>query len=176
MGRRILVVGCGNASRRDDGVGLYVLRALMQRLPVQGEVDEDTAQAEGELPTREGPASLQLRFEHQLDIVLAAELANVDLFVVIDAHTGAFPEQIRRVSVKPGYEPSMTSHHLTAETVVGLGQALHGHVPRAMLYSVRGHDFNFGNELTPGTRAAADQVVEEILDLLGTFAGEAPSP
>ncbi|MBI3947360.1 MAG: hydrogenase maturation protease [Armatimonadetes bacterium] len=160
---RVLVVGCGNESRRDDGVGLYVIRELARRLALREVEDTDAASATGEVPTPSGTACVELRFEHQLDLVLADDLRAVDRFVVVDAHTGAFPETLRRVELHPGYESSMTSHHLTPETLVGLARALHGHVPRAVLFSIRGYDFNFGTDLTPATRAAADQAVEEIL-------------
>lgn len=163
---RVLIVGCGNASRRDDGVGLYVVRGLARAfgLPLDEEADEVSVARE--VATPEGPVHLQLRFEQQLDIVLGDELKDVDLFAVIDAHTGVYPEALRRVEAEPGYTSSLTSHHLTADTLAGLSQALHGRAPRTFIFSVLGHDFNFGEDLTPQTQAAADEAVRQLRDLV----------
>ncbi len=166
----LLIVGCGNESRRDDGVGLYVMQALARHWGLSSD-EEDLAHMQGEAQTAAGPATLELRFEHQLDLVLADDLGSVDLFVVVDAHTGPHVEALRRVDVGPGYETSMTTHHLTPETLVGLSMALHHRAPRAVVFSVRGYDFNFGSELTPQTQAAADEAITQICDLVSGFRG-----
>lgn len=169
---RVLIVGCGNESRRDDGVGLYVIREVSRQLGlVNADHDENAARRAGVVDAACGRVCVETRFEHQLDIVLADELKEYDLLVVVDAHTGAFPEALRREELQPGYESSMTSHHLTPETLVGLARALHGRAPRGVVFSARGHDFNFGSELTPATRAAADAAVAQIVTLVGECAG-----
>lgn len=162
----VLIVGCGNASRRDDGVGLYVIRGIAERLHLADVGAEDEARLEGMVASAAGALRVELRFEQQLDIVLADELGAVDLFIVVDAHTGAYPETLRRVELEPGYESSITSHHLTPETLAGLSQALHQRAPRTIVYSIRGFDFNFGEELTPQTQEAADQAIAEIVALV----------
>lgn len=164
---RALIVGCGNASRRDDGAGLYVIRELVRRFGFP-EGEPETALWEGDVPrpSASEPAHVELRFEQQLDITLAADLGGVDLWVVVDAHTGAYPEDLRRVEMEPGYSASMTSHHLTPDTILGLAVAMHSRTPRTVLFSIRGYDFNFGEEMTPQTRAAADQAVGEIVALV----------
>lgn len=164
---RVLVVGCGNASRRDDGVGLHVIVGLASRFGLSAEMaEEGSARVRGEVAGADGPVCLEMRFEQQLDLVLADELKDVDLFVAVDAHTGAYPEDVRRIEVEPGYSSSLTSHHLTPDTLAGISMALHGRAPRTVVFSVRGYDFNFGTELTPQTRAAADQAIDEIAALV----------
>lgn len=164
--QRVLVVGCGNASRRDDGVGLYIILGVARRLGLPAEVEEGGARVHGEIDSAGGRVQVEMRFEQQLDLVLADELKDVDLFVAVDAHTGAYPEAVRRVEAEPGYSSSLTSHHLTPDTLAGVSLALHGKAPRTVIFSVRGHDFNFGTGLTPQTQAAADEAVEQITALL----------
>lgn len=166
--QRVLVVGCGNASRRDDGAGLYVIRGLAARfgLAPQPEEEDGFAEARGQVEGAAGPVCLEMRFTQQFDLVLADELKEVDLFIAVDAHTGACPEALRRVEVSPGYSSSLTSHHLTPDTLAGISLALHGKAPRTVVFSVRGYDFNFGTDLTPQTQAAADQAIEEIATLV----------
>jgi hydrogenase maturation protease len=163
---RVLIVGCGNSSRRDDGIGLYVVQALSRRFGLP-EFDPSTEERlTGEVAGAAGPVSVDLRFEQQLDISLGAELADFDLFIVVDAHTGTYQEPLRRAEADPGYSPSLTSHHLTADTLAGVSLALNGKAPRSLVYSARGYDFNFGTELSPETVAAADEAVEEIAGLV----------
>jgi hypothetical protein len=51
---------------------------------------------------------------------------------------------------------------MTPGDVLGLCRTLYGKVPRGRLFSIRGHDFNFGMELSPETRQSALEVVQEI--------------
>lgn len=168
---QVLIVGCGNASRRDDGVGLYVIRGLARAFGLPLDESADEIRIEGDVAIPGGRAHLDLRFEQQLDIVLGYELKEFDLFAVIDAHTGAYPEPLRRVEPDPGYSPSLTSHHLTADTLAGLSQALHGRAPRTLIFSVLGYDFNFGDELTPATREAADDAIRQLRELVEQVKG-----
>lgn len=164
--RRVLVVGCGNESRCDDGVGPYVVRALARRLGVPEAAEQSLNFAEGEVATPSGGVCVALRCEHQLDLALAEELGKVDQFVVVDAHAGTFAHAVRRQEVQPTYELSFTSHHLTPATLAGLAQTLHRRAPRTVVFSIHGDRFDFGTELSTATRAAADQAVEEILEFI----------
>jgi Ni,Fe-hydrogenase maturation factor len=43
---------------------------------------------------------------------------------------------------------------------------LYDRQPRGILFSIRGHDFNFGTEFSPETAAAATETVERIARLI----------
>ena len=55
---------------------------------------------------------------------------------------------------------------MTPGDILGLAQTLYGRAPRGVLFSIRGHDFNFGTELSPATHAAGQEVVEQISQLM----------
>lgn len=155
---RTLVIGFGNPSRRDDGVGLAVVNGLRQRLGLPPlREDDDGFDDLGR--------SLDTLSLHQLTPELADTLARYDRIVFVDAHVGVFPELVHRMELRPGVEPSLVSHHLAPEHLMALVQQLHGRTPPAQLLSVRGYDFNFGTELSPATADGAGRVVSELSGL-----------
>jgi hypothetical protein len=44
-----------------------------------------------------------------------------------------------------------------------MARDLYGNEPRGMLLSIRGHDFDFGEELSPQTAALVGEAVDRIL-------------
>lgn len=152
---RTLVIGYGNPSRRDDGVGLAVVNGLRQRLglPPLAEGDDGFADLGRSLDT----LALQ-----QLTPELAETVAVYDRLILVDAHVGTYPELIQRVPLRPQAEPSLVSHHLKPNHLLALTVQLFGRAPMAELISIRGFDFDFGSELSPATAAGVQQVVAEI--------------
>ncbi|HIC93914.1 MAG TPA: hydrogenase maturation protease [Anaerolineae bacterium] len=141
---RVLVIGYGNPSRRDDGVGHYVVKALRRR---SGEVVD------------------VLSF-HQLVPELAERVADYDLVIFVDAHTNAYGEGLEIRPLRPDQGPSALSHHVRPEMVLAMAKALYGGEPRAFVFSIRGYDFGFGTELSEGTRKHADMAIERILEMV----------
>jgi Ni,Fe-hydrogenase maturation factor len=47
-----------------------------------------------------------------------------------------------------------------------LSKTLYGREPKAVLFSIRGRDFNFGTTLTPEVEHAARGVVKQIAELV----------
>jgi len=157
--KRTLIVGYGNLYRRDDGVGYHVLKAIATRLgrpPLA--LDEDGLDALGK--------DVDLVCLPQLLPELAETLVAYDQVVFVDAHTGAYVEDMRCVSVEPRYVPSAFTHHMAPEMLLGLALAFSETVPPAHLLSVRGHDFDFGVELSEKTEQLATEVVERIMHLV----------
>ena len=156
---RTLVIGFGNPSRRDDGVGLAVVNGLRQRLslPPLREDDDGYEDLGHQLDT------LSL---HQLTPELADTVEGYGRVVFVDAHVGVYPEAVHRTELRPRVEPSLVSHHLAPEHLMALVQQFHGKTPTAELLSVRGYDFDFGTELSPATAEG----VREIVSLLAEMA------
>lgn len=152
---RTLVIGYGNPSRRDDGVALVIINGLRQRLGLPCLVDNDDGFAEL-------GGAIDTLFLQQLMPELAETLAAYDRVVFLDAHVGLFPEMIRRVDVTPGAGRAIVSHHVKPAGLVEIARRLYGNAPRAELISVRGFDFDFGEELSPLTAEAAQAVVDEL--------------
>jgi hydrogenase maturation protease len=159
---RILVIGIGNPNRSDDGLGLYVVNAINQRLG-RSPVGEEVAVRGGEV---QSDGRVGTVFVQQLGPEIVDEAKDYDLVFFVDAHTGAYEEEIRAVEVAPAYEVSAFSHHMEPSAVLALAKMLYNHLPRGIAMSVRGYDFDFGQELSPKTKALADQVVERIMGIL----------
>lgn len=156
---RTLIIGYGNPYRRDDGVGYHVLKAIATRLgrpPLA--VDEDGLDALGE--------EVDLVCLPQLLPELAEKLAAYDQVLFVDAHTGAYAEGLHCVAVEPQYMPSAFTHHMTPQMLLGVALAFSEIVPSACLLSIRGHDFEFGMELSEETGRLAAQAVERIMGML----------
>jgi hydrogenase maturation protease len=141
---KTLIIGYGNDSRNDDGVGWFVV-AELARLNLPG-VALETAQ--------------------QLDLDFADLVQDHDRVIFVDAAVPEFPESWTRTDVTPGFQPHAVAHYLTPADVLGLSQTLHGRTPRGILFSIRGRNFDFGTALTPEVEAAAQEVVQQIAELV----------
>ncbi|MBM3187269.1 MAG: hydrogenase maturation protease [Chloroflexi bacterium] len=156
---RILLVGYGNVSRRDDGVALHVIRRLRLKLGLgaEPEVDEESDAAGN-------PATLWL---HQLAPELAETLVAYDRVVFIDAHVGSSgwpPVSWQRI--EPEYRPNIVAHHLKPGVVLALCASLYDRQPEGYALSILGHDFDFGEELSPETSRLADEAVARLHEWL----------
>jgi hydrogenase maturation protease len=137
---KTLVIGYGNDSRRDDGVGRYVIEQL----------------AKHDLP------DVELQTAHQLEVELAETLTHFDRVIFVDAAIPEAPALIQRSVVTPTFQSHAVAHYLTPPDVLSLSETLYGHVPQAVMFSIRGRDFNFGAELSPEVEDAGQQVVQQI--------------
>lgn len=163
-GGRTLILGYGNVDRGDDGLGYHVVNGLAHRFghgALEPYLDAPEAVA----------GNVDLVFQRQLTPEMAELLADYDLVVFVDAHTGAFAEELRVAEIVAAYQPQALTHHLSPETLLALTQTMYGHSPAGFLYSGRGYAFDFTNELSDRTRDLADQIIERILVLIGEGGG-----
>ena len=155
-----LVIGYGNCSRKDDGVGFCVASRLLERAgksPLDPESD-------GLDDLGESPHVICV---HQLTPELAELLSEHDVVVFVDAHMGnAYPEPIRIASVEAKPSVSFASHIISPGMIIAMAGILYGRRPQAYLVSVRGHDFDFGTTLSPETAALVDEAVEHVWNLI----------
>jgi hydrogenase maturation protease len=154
-----LIVGYGNPDRQDDGVAWHILLALSERLGRNAPKDWD----DGLYPTGESP---DLMFVLQLTPELAEIFAGFKRICFVDAHTGAVPEELHLSEIKPEYQKSPFTHHMTASTCLALTQSIYGILPEAILFSVRGYEFGFTHDLSPRTTDLIQQAVQRIMDWL----------
>ena len=141
---KTLVLGYGNRSRTDDGVGWFVLERLQELA----------------LP------SVELQTSHQLDLDHAELISGFDEVIFVDAAIPQSPQLIARTVVQPCFRSHAVAHYLTPGDLLALAQTLFERAPRGILFSIRGSDFNFGTTLSPATERAARDVVHQIEDLL----------
>jgi hydrogenase maturation protease len=152
---RVLVIGYGNPSRQDDGVGLAAVNGLRARA--------------GQAPLDEGDDGfddlghrLDTLFLQQLSPELAETLIDYEHVVLVDAHFGIYPELVHRTELDPLDEAAIVSHHFKPGTLLALASRLYGRAPTAELISVRGFAFDFTSELSPETATGVEQVIEDL--------------
>ncbi len=161
---RTLVIGYGNPSRRDDGIGLAVVNGLRARLG-QPSLDEG---ADGFDELGQG---LDTLFLQQLAPELAETLGDYDRVFFVDAHAGSYPELVHRELLQPLAGPSLVSHHMKPAMLLALTAQLYEARPQAELLSVRGFDFDFGSTLSPASAEGVAQVVDELWYMAHNDAG-----
>lgn len=151
----ILILGFGNPDRQDDGVAWHVLRELMVSygLPKPETLDIDDYHLE---------KGVHFLFQLQLLPEIADDLINYDRAVFIDAHTGAIPLQINVAELKPEFQNSPLTHHLTANTLLAITQNIHDSHPNSILISIRGYEFAFSQELSSETQSLVGIAVTTI--------------
>jgi hydrogenase maturation protease len=149
-----LIIGYGNPDRQDDGVAWHILNQLSVRLGLP--IEEESLCKDGR------SAEVRLLFVLQLTPDLAEDLAAVEHACFIDAHTGNLASDLNYEELQPGYQSSAFTHHMSAQTCLGLAQALYGAAPRSVLVSVRGYQFEFSHELSPATAHLSEAATERI--------------
>jgi hydrogenase maturation protease len=144
----VAVIGVGNPFRRDDGVGLEVVRRAAEGLPDGVPVVE----VDGE------PARL-------LDAWAGADAAVVVDAVRSDASAGT----VHRIAIRPGSEPfppwrpGTSSHGAGLAAAVGLGHALDRLPPHLVVLGIEGQAFTQGSGLTQAVAAVIDDVARRVL-------------
>ena len=130
---RVFVCGYGNPFRTDDGAGHHLAPLLAGFLESCGQ-------------------DVELRLEHQLLPEMAEEFAAFDLLLFADARVpgtahgeGFLLEEIDPDPVLEG----LNIHSVGPEWVLALAAQIGGKVPPALLLSVEGGSFDFGEFPTP---------------------------
>lgn len=155
---RTLIFGYGNYDRQDDGVAWHVISELKSSLdlPNPERIDDDFDSTD----------DLVFIFQLQLTPELAESLVNFDRVCLIDAHTGAIPEDVRFSKLNPAFLHSPLTHHLTPEALLSIMQTIYQNTPETVLLSVRGHEFEFTQTLSYRTQQLVPQAVKLIRDWL----------
>lgn len=164
--RHTLVAGFGNLYRRDDGVAHFVINELRERLgrPALDPMDDGSDDLVHTVDTI---------LLHQLVPELAEDLQNYSLVIFVDAHVGStIPEPIHEEPVVVTYRTPFVSHQTHPSTVLALTKQMFGVTPEAILLSIIGYDFDFGDGLSAETAALVTQAVDRIMELV-TPSGDA---
>ena len=155
----ILIIGYGNVHREDDGVAWHILNkiALQLELPEPSQEIEDLDHYQG------WP---HLLCTLQLVPELAEVIAKYAQVCFVDAHTGAYPEDVRFEKIVGEFQTSPFTHHLTPQTCLALAKTLYGYAPTGLVISVRGHQFGFSNKLSIATAELAEAAIERLVHWL----------
>jgi hydrogenase maturation protease len=157
--KRTLVVGFGNPYRRDDGVGRAVVNALRRELgqPVLDPLDDGFEELGREVDTV---------VAHQLVPEFASLLGPYALAIFVDAHLGEATEPLCEQPIAPLPHSTSVSHHMHPGTLLDLARRMHGRAPEGLLLSLQGHDFDFGETLSPATARLVPPAVARIRALI----------
>ncbi|MFH1465143.1 MAG: hydrogenase maturation protease [Pseudomonadota bacterium] len=128
---RVLLLAWGNPAREDDGLGPALAAAV----------------------ERWGLAGLTISSDYQLQVEDAADVAEHDLVVFVDAATeGAEPFAFTRV--QPRAQASFSSHSLRPEALLGLASSCFQRAVPGWLLAIRGYSFApFVEAPTPAAQA-----------------------
>lgn len=134
-----LVIGFGNPLRQDDSIGWVVAEALVDQ------------------------PGVELRRVHQLLPELAESLSRAKDVVFVDARRGGPAGEVRRTRLTPASTTWSGTHSLSPEALLGLCERYYGRTPEAVLVSIAGARFGFGEDLSPEVRDAIPQAVSCVL-------------
>ncbi|WP_309729697.1 hydrogenase maturation protease [Chamaesiphon sp. OTE_75_metabat_556] len=149
---KVFVIGYGNTLRGDDGIGYQVAETV----------------AEWQLPQVRSIAV------HQLLPELAADIADVDLVIFVDAivtQDRAKPD-ITITPIFAGGDENFSTHIITPQLLLGITQKLYGATPVAYLLTIPAIDFTLGANLSSiacrGKELALDYL-KSALEIVGQF-------
>ncbi len=133
---RAVVIGYGNPSRGDDGIGPELMR-----------------RAEALLPGHPAAGRIEILQDFQLQIEHALDLEGVDLALFVDASvSAAAPYAFTRLQA--AQDPTYTTHELSPASVLDVYAQLRvGPAPPSYLLSVRGERFDLGADIAAPAQA-----------------------
>ena len=141
----MVVVGVGNPLRRDDFVGVEVVRRLRRKLPSSGEGRVKLIEAETVPESFTGPVA---RFRPSHVIVVDAALH------------GSEPGQARLVEPEAVKGPLFSTHAPSLRLFCSLVRASTG--AEVVVLGIQPKDTRFGEGLSPELEEAADVVAEAL--------------
>ena len=142
-----LMIGYGNPLRCDDGIGPYLAATLGD--------------------------GWQILTSIQLTPELAEPISRAKQVVFLDAAHGDTPGEVVCRWVEPLPANGAFSHTVTPASLLASAQTLYGAAPVAVLVTVTGASFGFSTELSPEILAQMPQIIAQVKDTFGAFAGRA---
>lgn len=143
-GPSVLVVGVGNPTRRDDGIGVELIRRLESET-IKG-VDCD--------------ANFQLNVEDALT------WSRYDVVVFIDAAREG-PEPFSFAELRPSFGITLSTHKMSPEAVLALCHELYDRRPVVHVLAVRGYEWAVAEGLSPEAESNLAAALEFLKDFLG---------
>ena len=139
------MIAYGNPLRGDDGIGPRVADRL-------------------EALERSGHVEMVVR--HQLTPELADPISRAERVIFVDACVGQTAGAIIISPVQPASPASALTHQTTPESLLASAAELYGAAPPAVVVTVCGGNFEFGEQLSPEVEAALPRLADEIRALI----------
>lgn len=150
MTGRVLVIGYGNALRRDDGLGWHAA----ERLAVD--------------PRLAGATVLQ---RHQLTPELALDVSDASFAVFVDASRGPAAQLAVEPVVAAETAAIPWSHHVDPALLLALARDLYGRAPDAVAVSVGVASVAVGQRLSHVLQRVLPEVVDVVAGLVAEHRG-----
>ena len=143
-----LVIGYGNTLRNDDGAGQIVAEKV----------------ANWKLN------NLRAIAVHQLTPELAANLAEVEQIIFVDAYPACDQRTVQTYPLQPLATMTLKSHTSDPRVLLTLTETLYNHCPQAWWVLIPGVNFELGEELSPLTQNGITEALAQIQSLLNLSA------
>jgi hydrogenase maturation protease len=141
----VLIICIGNIARGDDGAAHRVARLLAQRdiLPAGTRVIEAVG----------------------LDVAMAADVAEADLFILIDAVRRESP-LVRLERLDAGPALTATGHSIDPPSLLTVTEGLYGRVPPAWIVSLAAPEMGHTESLSNRAEAASVEAASVVVSLI----------
>lgn len=151
---KILIIGCGNTMRTDDGVGPWVAMAVALW----------------------GLDAVESMAVHQLTPELADPIARARLAIFVDAKPAEARGSVEVAELEPSDAPVYSGHLSDPRLILTLARLVFGQSPRGWLVTVPATDFSIGEGLSSTARLGAAEALRRIADLIDREAAIEPGP
>jgi hydrogenase maturation protease len=143
----IMIVGYGNTLRSDDAIGWVLAQQLAQRLE-SSDVD------------------VRLCLLHQLMPELVEQITEASYVIFLDAREGDAPGMIvcERVVAQP--HENLFTHFINPAALLGAAQDWYNTAPHALLISVVGTSFEYGDTLAPEINGLLPRILDDVEELI----------
>jgi hydrogenase maturation protease len=153
---RVLIIGYGNPLCGDDGVGWLVASSV-----------EETLKKESYYDRVEIITSQQLLPEH------AEDISRHDMVIFVDACCDRKVGVVNchQVEALQTTDTEGMNHQMDPASLLAYAKTLYDASPDALLYTIGGLAFDFGESMTRPVKHSAQFVVESIIETTGKICG-----
>jgi len=144
MSGTAMVIGYGNELRSDDAIGQRVANVINSW----------------------HLSNVQSLAVHQLTPELAANLANVNLAIFVDASINSESADVQIESILPMEYSIILGHSVDPKHLLALTKSLYGYCPLAWLVTVPGVNFELGDCLSPIAEKGINIALTQIMNII----------
>jgi hydrogenase maturation protease len=142
----VLIIGYGNPLRSDDGIGWQAARTLYTAWP---------------------SSKVRVEAAHQLLPEMADWIGDAEYVIFIDACWDLLPGRMRSHAIHPeGPTKAPMTHHFSPERLLADGWHLFHHCPEAVMISVGGGSFDYGEGLSKTVQATFPELLAHVRRLV----------
>ena len=141
----LLIIGYGNSLRSDDGLGWHVTQELLRIIDSPGVEIISCGQLTGDL---------------------AEPISHAVQVLFVDVARSGPPGELICKRVMPTSGAAAFSHQLSPEELLGITRVLFGACPEALLFSIAGHSFEFGDSVSPQVADCMPALLSRVKELV----------